>query len=106
MRRVTLTAFVLARIAEDEDAARVAIQSVMRGHQVWDKVHPDVVPLVAARSPRRIIDECESKRRLVVYAELHPGKVSDSPQHTGRYVLQLLALPYSGHSDFNETWRP
>lgn len=133
---LTLTDFLLARIAEDEAVAREVDPDawgydVTANREAWadgDRVSVGV---------GRVLAECEAKRRIV---ELHTpgswtaiagvGDVStcptcaylwdeDFPRHPGvttdgelaeeRYpcsTLQLLALPYADHPDYDEAWRP
>lgn len=133
---VTLTEFLLARIAEDEAKARAA------GGQVWASLNrswdsPDVrdiaamsgqterlfaVPMdydehVARHDPARVLAECEAKRRIL---ELHPEspryiyeQTMADPEPTEVYAgtdvpheLLWLALPYADHPDYDESWRP
>lgn len=120
---MTLTEFLLARIAEDETAAR-AIQgdegTNLAG--VWHFHHADYEgewPVPGAEvtctsdtghydipqwarwaerhNPARVLAECEAKRRIV--ADL--ADIEDGP-----YLLGLLAIPYADHPDFNPAWRP
>ena len=96
---LTLTEFLLARIAEDEQAAE-------RGG-----THPD--PATFARDnhgylwvqPARVLAECEAKRRIVELvgggSSIHrPGDCQDCD------VMRLLALPYADHPDYREEWKP
>jgi hypothetical protein len=88
---MTLTEFLLARIANDERDARQRIQ-MGEGRISAYKVPP----------PARIHAECEAKRRIV---GLHPcdncGAAFDPCE-----TLRLLALPYADHPDYREEWRP
>ncbi len=128
--RTTLTDFLLARIAEDEERA--------------DRV--EFRPYVGEGTPEsmesRVLAECEAKRRIVAVESGERAK-RDAPDHRrawedGRvtisfwesgmlrtltdeardafiaewyepappsHVLRLLALPYAYHPDYREDWR-
>jgi hypothetical protein len=93
---MNLTEFLLARIAEDEEVARLEI-----GRR-------DVI-LTGAFAPHRILAECEAKRRIV---ELHRIGYDPCDAHDASFesipceTLELLALPYADHPDYREAWRP
>lgn len=69
--------------------------------------------------PARVLAECEAKRRIV---ELHTGVhecvgekygdpqacvyVSPGFMHEDDPTLRLLTLPYAGHPEYDERWRP
>lgn len=121
---MTLTEFLLARIAEVEAEAR----------RVLDRSGPwDASPI----SPERVLAECEAKRRIVaihaprrvaavaaasgenltreeMLARFHARQGTECPVcFTGRRqsphcdTLGTLALPYSDHPDYRaEEWRP
>jgi len=93
-KTLTLTDFLLARIAEDEVSWR------------------------ARFDPTRVRTECEAKRRIVseahrVAKETHQWVEFDDQRATGGLagnladtVLTQLALPYANHPDWREDWRP
>ena len=116
---MTLTEFLLARIAEDEAAANVAHRE----------------------SPARVLAECEAKRRIVEFHKSWPVLVqtpvtfepvdgTDPGHYTFRAtqqiawtteqeyrerfgdeppagpVLRHLAAVYADHPDYREEWRP
>ena len=84
---VTITEFLLARIAEDEAGAR----AVVGDRNAWDTPEWD-----ASRwSPWRVLDECEAKRRLV------GDEWYEDPE-----TLRILAAIYSDHPDYRDEWRP
>ena len=114
---MTLTDFLLARIAEDEAAAHALGDEP--GREWWHVTNEWLPPLnsdaarFAARlHPTRVLAECEAKRRVV---GLHSGDEdpSDCPPW-GRSpsglepcsTLRALALPYADHPDYREEWRP
>lgn len=124
MSTMTLTEFLLARIAEDEADARAA----STGHVwTWDDDHetlssdaqtqfgreciidteganpPGPAPgaHIARWDPDRVLAECEAKRRIMEDA---------TNQHTScvelDWVVQVLASVYADHPDYREEWRP
>jgi len=113
MVKMTLTEFLLARIAEDEGAARDAYYDGQR----WvseeevvvaaDKELDPVLYLDRKRDahhaqnwpPARVLAECEAKRRLVRWC----GQWGEP---AFREPLAFLAIPYADHSDYREEWKP
>jgi len=111
---MTLTEFLEARIAEDEEVARGAVDEQQGGH--WHEPGDDMpmfgfsvaLPLTfaehaARHDPARVLAECEAKRRIVASVEraLRLGTNGLGPS-----VLRLLALPHADHADYDESWRP
>lgn len=101
--------FLLARIAEDEAAARDYIR--------WDASETDEKPDFshdASKAPDRVLAECVAKRELIrlakddhahyrhVYAEI-PVEV---PVHYADNTVRILAAVYEHHDDYDERWRP
>lgn len=106
---MTITEFLLARIADDETSAQ-------RGRS-----HPD--PSTFARDnygylwvqPAHVLAECEAKRRLV---ELHHeegaagatycSSCEDRDRHDGEPwpcpTIRVLASVYADHPDFDPAW--
>ena len=87
---MTLTEFLLARIAEDEA----------------------VSPTGRRPSPRDIA-ECEAKRRIVelaakaeAWGEGTAGATAGYAKVVASDTLRLLTLPYADHPDYREEWRP
>jgi hypothetical protein len=133
---VTLTEFLLARIAEDEEAAD---QSVQLPSGLLHIGSPDT-PLILVWSPARVLAECEAKRRIVEWHEKWPVLVQTEPKmetdptdirgYTMRMtqqiqwqtereyfrrfgeappsgpILRLLAAVYADHPDYREEWKP
>lgn len=116
----TLVEFLLARIAEDEGRARSAL-GLLGIETEWHRVEwlrdrgltrSDAQHMVR-HSPRRVLAECEAKRRIVDYRQ-HAARDSAA---TGMPIfeaqlsaydaaLRALALPYADHPDYDEAWRP
>jgi hypothetical protein len=96
---MTLTEFLLARIAEDE---RVAREEDFSG-PIADEWPWDI---------SRALAECETKRRIVEslgshlrnaerYPDAYPGMVALADWH-----VRVLATVYADHPDYREDWRP
>jgi len=101
---MTLTDFLLARIVEDEAAAR--------DQPEWARVTSGGPMACLGEDSRlettfaRVLAECEAKRRIVELFPNHPDH-SDGWGNAGGRVLELLALPYADHADYREDeWRP
>ena len=123
---MTITEFLLARIAEDEEDAREA--SAGRRWS-WDEdgecllsdalgqyaLHECIIDTeganppeattagahIARWDPARVLAECEAKRRIVEHCE--PDALTKSPGD--EYMLRLLASVYVDHHDYDEAWR-
>ena len=88
---MTLTAFLLARIAEDErDGWEVHIQGCP---SVRDTPFP-----CECNYPARVLAECESKRRIVEMAV-------DGYEYNPNPTLRYLAAVHADHPDWREEWR-
>jgi len=84
----SLSDFLLARIAEDEEGAPRHLFDRERGG------------LIGIRE--RILAECEAKRRIVAECG-KPMMTFYGP--TEKHVMRLLALPYADHPDYREEWK-
>jgi hypothetical protein len=93
MTNLSLTDFLLARLAEDEASPPVTAGS---RHLVED----------------RMARECEVKRRIVDEHPAYGGvcccckAMGGGSQRFPCLTLRLLALLYADHPDFREKWRP
>lgn len=99
-----LVAFLLARIAEDEDRARDFEHSIALakngtygrgGIETWQGSWSAAERL--GFLPDRVRAECDAKRRIV--------EEFDATEDHG-YLCRLLALPYAAHPDYRQEWRP
>lgn len=114
-----LAEFLLARIAEDEATARVeqidvtTFDDLAHGERVFVPGGP------VTNVERRVLAECEAKRRIVERHVLAPyrfeslGLTIPTCEGCGTLEedapcpdLRLLALPYADHPDWREAWRP
>ena len=118
-----LDEFLLARIAEDERLAAAAATDAGSAHA------PAAGPggRLAGRhpspfDPARVRADCAARRRIVLACResrpdtrllgARPRGMGDFPlsphdQHElAALTLAVLALPYAGHRDYREEWRP
>ncbi len=122
-----LDEFLLARIAEDK---RIAAEAAAAGEgEDWSvdaqppaELGRGVAEHVARYDPSRVRAECSAKRRIVLacrearpdlrFLGTRPPGLRDfplSPRDLHQFAaltLALLALPYAGHRDYRERWRP
>lgn len=112
---MTLTEFLLARIAEDEEVAQIK-KAQWGGH--WER--GDSPRVIGTIDPNRVLAECEAKRRIVEMGTfddspesavdfwLKEGKGRTPPQPVGALigVFRALAAVYSDHPDYDRDWRP
>lgn len=99
---MTLTDFLLARIAEDE-ADAPSVHEVSRCTAMeWGGNTSNACD---CGWPEGIKSECEAKRRIVDWAAPLVSGVRHENED-GRDLLCLLALPYADHPDCREEWRP
>lgn len=91
---MTLTEFLLARIAEDEESASTV--------HVFDCVldHIDGRDGCSCVIPARVLAECEAKRRIL--EELETAKVRE--RVALHRVMRHLAAVYADHPDYDEAW--
>lgn len=92
-----LAEFLLARIAEDEQLARMATPGSW--HAV--EMYPDCHYIEARWDPVRVLAECKAKRLVIDVCQdrsaIHWGLAS--------WLLSLLALPYADHPDYRQKWQ-
>ena len=109
---MTLTDFLLARIAEDE---RLAFADAPRRGRDWELTQIDDSRSwdLLAMSHRRVLAECEAKRAIVQgWGQFLAGapewaeREMPSVLRMARMTLHALALPYADHEDYDEGWRP
>lgn len=109
---LTLTEFLLARIAEDE-ASVAAIRRPPMWQSRISTLNGDLSQFVARQHPARVLAECEAKRRI-----LHAAQFADEVEGGGAAIVMLdgyprdrrwgvlpaLAAVYSDHPDYREEW--
>jgi hypothetical protein len=121
----TRTEFLLARIAEDERAARGTAEpfyereAYSRRFDSFESDHSDGDREFVDRfNPTRVLAECEAKRRIVdltIAAEQSMERLGDMPTiraleegraSLGREMCRALAAVYSDHPDYRQEWKP
>lgn len=114
---MTLTNFLLERIAEDEAVAREVIESDEHVQRLTDyPLDADwsfwadtdgARPSVSVGSAR-VLAECEAKRRIVKAAadDSDPHDYWHGWNDAHGLALAALALPYADHPDYREEWKP
>lgn len=122
---MTITEFLLARIAEDEAVAREALAEPWAAGSWTPEVYDDGIRNRAvAFAPERVLAECETKRRIIELHDHVEQTYTDTPGvefgcticHIGAHgedfnggwcdTVRALALPYADHPDYDEAWRP
>jgi hypothetical protein len=116
-----LAGFLLARIAEDEDAVRQITAAADADYAArWSLPASATVDVgddsfytgdrrlaqhIARHDPARVLADCDAKRRIV---KLHAVTTSgDCVACDQQYdVLRLLASPYADHPDYRSEWAP
>lgn len=117
---MTLTEFLLARIAEDEAAAREVQHYMPDGGEIhiWltrREGDEERSKKVAPYDPARVLAECEAKRKIVelryswnLQAEREPvppiGAILKAQVVTADTVLRTLAAIHRDHPDFDPAW--
>lgn len=115
-----LANFILQRLAEDE-AAGGSMREMPRGDTGWGEVlfdhgtgriwatsvHPHmeiteqynawVKTLPLSKSAKRVLAECEAKRKIIAFHENWPAPTAP--------MLLAMAQIYADHPDFREEWR-
>ena len=122
-----LAEFLLARLDEDESAARAAFADLEQrtddgrwevpsnygadeariegvGIIIYDEGGHDREQAlhVARHDPARVLAECDAKKAIV---ELFSSR-DEAWAATRDVLFELLALPYNSHPDYQESWRP
>ena len=109
---MTLTEFLEARIAEEEDVARAALGA--SGRSSWRaksyrvvvddgdfEVAAAAVPTaahMARHDPTRVLAECEAKREVIAIcvSMVHPARIGDA-------IMVQLAAVHSAHADYDHS---
>lgn len=115
-----LKTFLLARITEDEEAAKRAEQAVRRGEKPleaweWDyfMLNEGVPPQDDAERhvvkwwPARVLADCAAKRAIIEHCRTLGAKVfNDDLWNVDEHddILQALAAVYADHTDYQPEW--
>ena len=112
---MTLTDFILARIAEDE-----AVASRAGSFAPWSEPFQTDNYGHLTVQPDRVLAECEAKRRIVEWHKPLPGLGGYAANCAGCWEdggedgaplypcrnIRWLAAVYADHEDYDESWRP
>lgn len=103
---LTLAGFLLARIEEDEAAAReVSNWDAHLTHEM-SGFSANAMRFAGLMTPARVLAECAAKRRILF--ECSPAKLQDYDESAfslAEVVLGHIAKPYASHADFRDEWR-
>ena len=107
---MTITEFLLARIEEDEDAAR-GVNRLLWNSRVALLDH-DLYGLVSRHHPDRVLAECRAKRAIV---ELYDDSLKEQIERRDASalgaglmlddVIRALAAVHVDHPDYRKEWR-
>jgi len=93
---VTLTEFLLARIAEDEK---------WRWHIDYCRALDDGA--CDCQATERVLAECDAKRRrLALLDAVNDERVPRLSIYLRDLLPRLEALPYADHPDYRQEWKP
>lgn len=116
---MTLTEFLLARIAEDEERANFVQRQIEGNNQTpfepWMLSWHDEYDLLCIE-PSRALAECRAKGRIVAFAmefrkaadkEADPVRklLGEAMAESAEDALASIAMAYADHPDFREEWR-
>lgn len=109
---MSITDFLLARIAEDQAVARAALTGIHGEHKT-SRDYADYVlsserdtteaqdEFIETFWPARVLAECAAKRAIV---EAFDPKCPDLDPFVGRDVIAILAAVYADHQDYRDEW--
>lgn len=100
---MTLTEFLLARIAEDEQMANEGVDA---GRCTCRPNPRSLLRRIDVHHPQcalRVLAECEAKRRIVADCAEYEGPETDGLSWR---TLHAIALVYADHPDYRDEWRP
>jgi hypothetical protein len=89
---MNLAEFILARVAEDEEAGMTG------GAALGD------ANVVISGALQRLAAECEAKRQIATIAEVLAADTDWYLRGRGEHILLALAHPYAPHPDFDPAW--
>ena len=125
---MTITEFLLARIADDEAEARaagawLAAPDAHGDDMVWTNTEPpqpllarkdasQIFGHIARHNPARVLRECEAKRWIVARARSAARADQSGDGYAAGHRnaacsdVQELAAVYADHPDYRPEWRP
>lgn len=100
---MTITEFILARVAEDEKEARAMDEDLRKYPPSTYELAQ--VPMLDMGVPERVLAECEAKRTIVEQFDGWDGLVYDGWTQAASLVLGEFAAIWADHPDYREEWR-
>lgn len=111
-----LVTFLRARLDEDEQVARGALER-WPSSQIVQVGTPEAAAHIARHDPARVLRDTDAKRQIVrhITPELDAGSggvdsedFGDELAHWTRLltIARLFAQAYADHPDYREDWRP
>ena len=99
---MTLTEFLLARIAEDE----AVIEATREGWHVKPRatLSSNIAALTVGMHPSRARAECGAKRAIANFADYWRGDANDYGQ--ADQALRIVSAVYADHPDYRQEWKP
>jgi hypothetical protein len=106
-----LVSFLLARLDEDEAAARAAAAIEQTGDDTPLPVAPPLADHIARHDPKRVLREVAAKRAVArLWLEGLTGQLNDPSVVPAldavETVLVELAAVYADHPEFRSSWLP
>jgi len=104
---MTLTEFLLARIAEDEQRAHYALTYGDSGALEYGGQWYGAIKHAERWEPARVLAECDVKTEIVgLYEDSQAADMSADSWALMKMVLGALAVPYADHPDYLQEWKP
>lgn len=108
---MSITEFLLARIAEDEERAEFVARQIEGNNwtppsEPWMLSWHDEYDLLCIE-PSRALADCEAKRRIVEEARNYSPELAEGDN--GEWALDMavraLASVYADHPDYRDEWK-
>lgn len=100
---LTITDFLLARIADDEALLTTPTARRMVGRRMVEEPITRL-PEYVARDRERWAAECKAKQEIV--EECERSILNDKDSSTAEWIASHLATVYASHPDYDSAWEP
>lgn len=98
---MTLTEFLLARLAEDETIARD-----WRHNRDKVEIHGGGTGYERLVNPDHVLADVEAKRAVLRLLDQIGGHYEPNSARVVPNIRRLLAAPYADHPDYDQEWTP